>query len=222
MRPHHRPLHAHRGISLAACILLCGACVLLLLVGLSLPIIQSIVLLRVFSTATNGPPTTGATQLSFGVWGVCASSPVANAPPPECFGPTLGYDVPPEIYSLIGLSSSLVNGIETTILVFLVIHLIAAGISLPAMIASLFLALHSMAILALVLSIISALLATVVFALDLALVIGARRAIPSLTGFQFGVDFGNGIWIVLIGTICTWVAVVLLSARVCHCCGVRR
>ncbi|KAJ7593748.1 hypothetical protein C8J56DRAFT_1160531 [Mycena floridula] len=225
MKPHHYPLVAHRKLSTATFILLLTAFALQLLVGLSLTIIKAIYLLRVYSTTTDQPKTSIATELRFGVWGVCASS--ALDPPGffsnngDCIGPMLGYPVPDTIPSLIGLSTSVVSVILSGVLVFLVLHLVAAGFSFVSFMTSLFLASHGLAILCLVLSIISALLTTVMFALDMALVITAKDQIPPLTD-GFGVGFGNGVWMILVAMICTWTAVVLLSARLCYCCGVRR
>lgn len=119
------------------------------------------------------------------------------------------------------MPTSIVSAILTGLLVFLVLHLVAAGFAFVAFFSSLFLASHGLSILSLVLSIISALLTTAMFALDLALVIGAKDNVPAYTSNGFAVDFGNGVWMVLGAMICTWGAVILLSARLCHCCGVR-
>jgi hypothetical protein len=67
-----KPLQAYRIISIIAFTLLLTTCILLLLVGLSLTIIKPIYLINVKSTSNVSPPTTIATQLRFGVWGVCA------------------------------------------------------------------------------------------------------------------------------------------------------
>jgi len=73
LKPHHRPLVQYRNLSLASVALLFTAFLLLLLVGLSLPIIKGIYILGVKGVPQNQPPTSIATLLQFGVWGVCAT-----------------------------------------------------------------------------------------------------------------------------------------------------
>jgi hypothetical protein len=75
---------------------------------------------------------------------------------------------------------------------------------------------------ALVLSIISALLTTIMFAVDVALVKTTMSRLPDYTNGGFAVAYGNAVWMALVAMVCTWVAVVLLSARACYCCGVHR
>jgi hypothetical protein len=221
VKPHHKPLHAHRFISLASCVFLFVAFLLMLLVGLSLPIIKSIYILQIFSTNASQPATTIATKLNFGVWGVCAVSEISTEPA-QCFGPMLGYTIPPEIASLVGLSTSIINTLETSILVFLIIHIVSACFTLLAVVTSLFLASHAISIFSLVLTILSLILGVIVFALDVVLVVAARSEVPNLSSFNFGVGFGNGIWLVLVSLCCTFIGMIFLSARVCYCCGVRR
>lgn len=225
-QPLHLPLQAYRPISLACVLLLTAAFILQLLVGISLPIIKPIYLLRVYSIKNTQPASTIATELRFGVFGVCASNAL-NPPtlldnPGDCFGPQLGYEIPESITSLIGIPDSIVQVIMTGVLVYLVLHLIAAGFAFVALFSSMFLASHGLSILSLILSIISALLGTVVFALDIALAETAKSTLPQFIPNGFAAQEGNGVWMVLVAMICTWAAVVLLSARLCHCCGVRR
>lgn len=73
VKPQHKPLAAYRKISLAACILLLGAALMLLLIGLSMPITKAVYIIRVYATTTDHLPETSlATELRFGVWGFCA------------------------------------------------------------------------------------------------------------------------------------------------------
>ncbi|KAK0226348.1 actin cortical patch SUR7/pH-response regulator pali [Armillaria fumosa] len=228
MKPHHRPFALYREISIVSLVLLFIAFLLLLLVGISLTIIKAVYLIRVYSTATSDEPVTSiATELRFGVWGVCATS--ALNPPSwwtndgECFGPKLGYDIPSSITSLVNVDASVVKVALKGLLVVLILHLVAAGLSLAALIPAMCLGSHALAIVALVISIITALLGTIVFGVDLALVLTLKNQLPSLSSqIDLGVDFGNGIWMVLVAVVLTWVAVIMLSARACYCCGVRR
>jgi len=69
--------------------------------------------------------------------------------------------------------------------------------------------------------VVAGLLGTVVFGIDLAIVIIAKNEIKNTGFLEFDVQFGNGVWMMLVSVISIWVAVVLLSARACYCCGVR-
>lgn len=112
---------------------------------------------------------------------------------------------------------------ETGLLLLLSLHLVAAGLSTTVFVLSLFLHSHVVAIIALIIAIVAAIVGSVVFAADLALVIVVKDNIDSLvSGVDFGVQFGNAVWMILTAMVMTWVAVVVLSARACYCCGVRR
>ncbi|KAJ7645403.1 hypothetical protein DFH06DRAFT_1279368 [Mycena polygramma] len=225
VKPQHRPLVAYRLLSYICIGLLFTAFLLSLLVGLSLPIIKPIYLLRFYSTRTGQPSTSIATELRFGVWGVCANSvldqPTFFSNNGDCYGPQLGYAVPDSIIALTGISPGLVDDVLQGLLVILVLHPIAAGLSLATLTCSLFLASHKLSILALVLSIITALVSTIVFAIDLALVIVAKSQVTQLAELQFAIQWGNAPWMGLAAVVLTWLAVIALSARACYCFGVR-
>ncbi|KAF7365258.1 hypothetical protein MVEN_00397600 [Mycena venus] len=226
VKPHHKPLAAYRLLSYICIGLLATAFLLSLLVGLSLPIIKQIYLLKFYSVRQGQPETSVATELRFGVWGVCANS-VLNEPTffsdnSQCFGPQLGYTVPEELISLSGVSSSLVAAVLQGLLVVLVLHPIAAGLSLATLASSLFLASHKLSILSLVLAIVTALVSSVVFAIDIALVVVAKQQVAQLEELQFAIQWGNAPWMGLVAVILTWLAVIALSARACYCFGVRR
>ncbi|KIJ96696.1 hypothetical protein K443DRAFT_682101 [Laccaria amethystina LaAM-08-1] len=222
----HKPLVKYRAISAASCGLLFVACLLFLLVGLSLPIIKTIFILELKSTSKPQPVTSVATELRFGVWGVCATGAL-NPPTPlenkgECIGPHLGYEVPASFAADVGVSQSVVTIVQKALLVILVLHPIASGLSLVALISSLYLESHAFSIFTLFLTIVLALLATVVLMIDIAIVVIAKNAMASLSQFHFNVKFGNAVWMALVAVIFIWTAVILLSARACYCCGVRR
>ncbi|KAG6920033.1 hypothetical protein DXG01_010101 [Tephrocybe rancida] len=197
MKAHHRPLARHRFVSSVAFILLFGAFILLLLVAVSLPILKPVYLLSVKSTLTGQVPTNIATELRFGVWGVCASS-VLDQPTwltnnGECFGPMLGYDIPQNLTDLAGVSPTIVQAVEHGLLFVLVLHPIAAGFSFLGFIASCFLASHGLAIFALVVTILAVIVGTVVLAIDLALVIIVRNKVIDEIPYNFEVLFGPGV-----------------------------
>lgn len=225
VKPHHKPLAAYRLLSFICIGLLFTAFLLSLLVGLSLPIIKPIYLLKFYSVRPDQVPSSVATELRFGVWGVCATG--ALNPPTlftndgECFGPRLGYAVPEQIIALTAISPDIVNDVLQGLLVILILHPIAAGLSFITLICSLFLASHKLSIVALVLSIITALVSSVVFAVDLALVIIAKSQVSQIDTLQFAIQWGNAPWMGLVAVILTWLAVIALSARACYCFGVR-
>lgn len=197
---------------------------LFLLVGLSLPIIKSIIIIKVSAVNSDDPVSNAITELQFGVWGVCVLSILNGVEVQEaCYGPQLGYTVPTSILSVVGLSSELANVAETTLLIILVLYLVSAALSTVAFVLSLFLRSHLITIIALLVSIITAVVSTVAFAANVALVVGVRDNIDSLfPGTDFVVSFGNGLCMVLAAVSLAWIAVIMLSAqRYCRC-GVSR
>jgi len=219
-----RPLQEHVRISLVTFSVFFTAFLLYLLVGLSLTITPTIYIIKVSALGSSNPVSSGATALWFGVWGVCATnvfdSGVTDA---VCYGPQLGYTIPTSFLDDVGLSESLADVAQTTLLSLLALHLVAAGLSTIIFILSLFLHSHTVAIIALIIAIVTAIIGSVVFAADVALVVGVKDNINSLfSGASFNVEFGNAVWMILAAVVLTWVAVVVLSARACYCCGVRR
>jgi len=215
-----RPLQKHLVVSLTTFTIFFTAFLLFLLVGLSLTITPSIYILEVYAVDTVNLVSNAATSLYFGVWGVCATSTFGSD---LCYGPQLGYTIPTSLLSAVGLSTDLANVAETGLLLILSLHLVAAALSTIIFVLSLFLHSHAVAIVTLVIAIVAAIIGSVVFAADVALVILVKDNIDSLfSGANFGVQFGNGVWMILTAVVLTWVAVVVLSARACYCCGVRR
>lgn len=118
------------------------------------------------------------------------------------------------------MSPAITTTVLKALLVVLILHPIAAGLSFLTLVASLFLASHSFSILALILSAVTAILNTLVFAIDIAIVILVRDKLPSIDN-GFAVQWGNAPWMTLAAVILTWAAMIALSARACYCCGVR-
>ena len=145
-----RALAHHLGISLLTCAVLFVAFALFFLVGISLPIIKSIYIFHIdFATDASQPVTPVATDLRFGVWGLCAYSDLGQS---ECFGPMLGYTISDEILTLTGYPQ-LVEALEEGLLVILVLHLVAGALAFLGVFTSLFLESHGMAIASLVTSV---------------------------------------------------------------------
>ncbi|KAI0822232.1 hypothetical protein BC628DRAFT_1293096, partial [Trametes gibbosa] len=219
---HPRPLARHLGISLATCAVLLASFVLFLLVGLSLPIIKSIYLFTIkFATNPSQPVTSVATQLRLGVWGICAQSALDPAGGGECFGPMLGYTIPPEILTLTGFPA-LVQDVGKGVTVLLVLHLVAAGLAFVGVFTSLFLESHAMCIVSLITTILNLLVGLVVFGVDLALIIVGKDRIGPLTEFNYVANWGPALWMVLAGVVLSFVGMILMSVVVCECCGVGR
>ncbi|KAI6152488.1 hypothetical protein BKA82DRAFT_4111644 [Pisolithus tinctorius] len=207
-----RPLQRHRYIGLASFSIFLTAFILSLLVGLSLTIIKSIYLIKIAAVNSVDPVSNAATSLVFGVWGVCGLSASGAS---ECYGPQLGYTIPSDILSLVGLSQSVATIAEKSLLVLLVLHLVSAALSTIVFVLSLYLHSHAVAIIALITAIVTALVSSFVFAVDVS-------HIDSLfLDANFSVEFGNGVWMVLVAVVMTWIAIVILSARACYCLGVK-
>ncbi|TFY61721.1 hypothetical protein EVJ58_g4332 [Rhodofomes roseus] len=214
-----RPLKKYIEISLAACFLFFSAFFLYLLVALGTPIIKEIFIFRIKFTQEDGTvPSTTATDLRFGVWGVCAYSELPGFV--ECYGPTLGYTIPDSILNITGYPA-LVEDVDKVLTGILVLHPITAGLAFAVMFTSLFLESHAMCIISLVLSIITILAGSLVFAIDLALGIIGRIKISALSNYAYAVSWGPGVWMILAAVICLFAGMILFSVTVCECCGVR-
>jgi hypothetical protein len=198
---------------------------LFLLVALSSPIIKSIYVLQLKAdTSSTQPETSLGTQLRFGVWGFCATSALSSSAG-ECIGPQLGYTIDPRIIAVVTNEPDLANLILKGLTILLVLHPVAAGLAFLTLVpvtASCFVYHQLPWIISLILSVPTAIVSSVVFAADLAIVIVARNKIKDVSAIHVSIDFGNAVWMVLVSTLFTWIAMVLLSARVCRCCGFGR
>lgn len=137
-----------------------------------------------------------------------------------CYGPTVGYKIPDSILQITGypdLAKAVLEGLT----VLFILHPIVAALSFVGAATSLFLGTHAMLIISLVFTIVNTFLSSIVLAADLAINIIARDRVPGLTGGSFDVEWGNGMWLVLVGVVLSWLGVILLSIPVCGCCGVR-
>jgi hypothetical protein len=142
-----------------------------------------------------------------------------------CIGPQLGYTIDPIFIKTVTNEPDLANLVLKGITVLLVLHPIAAGLAfltLLPVIASCCVYHAAPWIISLVLSVATAIVSTVVFAADVALVIVARHKLKQDSTLNVTLSFGNGVWLVLVGMIFTWIAMILLSARICGCCGLGR
>lgn len=137
-----------------------------------------------------------------------------------CYGPSVGYKIPDSVLQVTGyeqLAQIVLKGVT----VLLILHPIVAGLSLIGAATSLYLESHAMHIISLIVTIINTFLSSIVFAADLAVNIVARNKVPALAGANLQVEWGNGVWLVLVGVALSWLGVILLSIPVCGCCGVK-
>ncbi|KAH9177549.1 hypothetical protein EDB89DRAFT_2112071 [Lactarius sanguifluus] len=179
-----------------------AAFLLFLFVALSLPIIKSIYLLQLNGiTPSTEPKTSVATRLRFGVWGFCATRS--------------GYTINPQTIAVVtdeeGLADLILKGLTAS----------RCSRSSPVT-ASCCMYRKLPWIISLVLSVPTAITSTIVCAADLALIITARQRVKDHPTLNVSIDFGNGVWMVLVSALFTWIAMVLLAARVCRCCGFGR
>ncbi|TFY81717.1 hypothetical protein EWM64_g2292 [Hericium alpestre] len=137
----------------------------------------------------------------------------------------LGYTIDPTLIASLTDQQQLVTIVERGVTTLLVLHLVAAGLSLVTLL-PVFLTcciFHNAAwIISLIGAITTGIVSAVVFAADIALVLVARDEIQNAGFNGIAVDFGNGVWMVLAGLVVTWLAVVALSIKVCRCCGYGR
>jgi lysylphosphatidylglycerol synthetase-like protein (DUF2156 family) len=134
----------------------------------------------------------------------------------------LGYDVPEYFSAALKVSQSLVQAVEKGLLAILILHPIAAGLATASFLTSLFLASHAFSIFSLILTIITAVLSSVLFVIDLVLVLVANANVKNLRDLKVSVSFGNAVWLILVAVVFCWAAVITLSARACFCMGVRK
>jgi hypothetical protein len=131
----------------------------------------------------------------------------------------VGYKIPQSVLQVTGypdLAKAVLQGLTA----LLVLHAVVAGLSFAGAVTSLFLESHAMHIISLIFTIVNTFLSSIVFAADLARNIIARDRVPKLTGTNLDVQWGNGVWLVLVGVVLSWLGVILLSIPVCGCCGV--
>ena len=140
-------------------------------------------------------------------------------PAGTCYGPSAGYKIPDSVLQVTGypaLAKIVLEGLT----VLLVLHPVVAALSFVGAATSLFLDSRPMHIISLIITIINTILSSVVLAADLAIVIIAKDRVPGLTGGNFSIEWGNAVWLVLVGVVLSWLGMILLSIPVCGCCGV--
>jgi len=223
-------LRGRHPIQLVTPVVLFSAFLLLLLVSLSLPLIKPIYLLQISAKTNDDEPITSiATEIRFGLWGYCASGYSFSRAKPVfdqnyyCSKAKVGYDIDPVILQLIQD-----NRIETILVgsltYALIIHPIACGLTLLLIIPPTVRLFRDtmpgfVAICTLLLSILPAIITTVIFVIDIVLVIIAQSRIDAATGGTLVVSWGPAVWMTCAAMICLWLGIIGLSAYACGCCG---
>lgn len=136
-----------------------------------------------------------------------------------CFGPSVGYKIPDTIVQVSGypqLAKAVLEGLT----VLLILHPFVAALSFIGAATSLFLDSRTMHIVSLIFTIVNTFLASIVVSADLAIIIVAQNRVPGLTGGNFDIEWGSGVWMALVGVLLSWLGIILLSIPVCGCCGV--
>ena len=97
----------------------------------------------------------------------------------------------------------------------------SAGLTLIALIPSIFVRVKWARILSLVITMIGAILSSVVFGIDVAIVNVARAGVTQYLGpsAEIAIFYGPEIWMSLAAVILLWIAVVSDSVVSCYCCG---
>ncbi len=106
----------------------------------------------------------------------------------------------------------------------LIIHPIACALTFLISLPAIFRLFHPtipgfVTICSLLLCILPTLVTTVIFVVDIVLVLVARSRINALTGGTLTVSWGPAVWMTCGATICLWVGMIGLSAFACGCCG---
>jgi len=198
------------------------AFVLHLLVSLSLPIIKSLYIVQFTATPTvSQPPTNIATTLRFGVWGLCGTS-VLDQPTSSgvCSPPHLGYNFDPAFLADTGYAV-VAQAVEEVLTVVLVMHPIAAGLTLLALVCAIpGIQLHAFEILTLVITVVAAIATTVAMAVDFALIAEMQTRVGAFVALQVGI--GNCPWMMVATVILLWLSVIGESIVSCNCFGMGR
>ncbi|KAJ8078663.1 hypothetical protein PM082_012946 [Marasmius tenuissimus] len=196
------------------------AFLLLLLVSLSLPIIKTIYLFSLSTSATSSVFRSGASAaVRFGVWGYCTSSVSVSVlgfdhnTAAKCSDRQLGY----------AFDSTVADVLQTTTAA-LVLHPIACGLTFLSLLVSLFMLRRGSngtsrlpSLLTLGIGILTALLTTVVFLIDVIFVAVVRGRINDRTDGAISLDYGNAVWMVLGAAIALWIAMFGACGGVCGC-----
>jgi len=209
------------------------AFLLLLLVSLSLPIITPIYLFQISAILPPDTPKTDiATVVRFGLWGYCGGGYEFGVKglhfvyDSYCSKAKVGYDMNPILLQL--LNGNIVANILLKSLPYvLIMHPVACFLTLLTVIPSVLRFFIPqlppfVRVATLLIALMQALVTTVVFAIDIVLVVVARQKVDSVIHGTLGVFWGDAVWMTGLAMACLWMGVLGLSAFTCGCCGLER
>ncbi|KAG7092349.1 hypothetical protein E1B28_008709 [Marasmius oreades] len=210
------------------------AFLLLLLISLSVPIIKTIYLFRLATSATSDLLRSGASgAVDFGVWGYCADAIAVSVfgfdrdASAQCSDRHLGYGFDSTVARILRVEDF--NDIITkTTTAALVLHPIACGLTFLTLLVSLFMLRRGSngtsrfpSLLTLGIGILTALLTTIVFLIDVIFVAVIRGRVNDRTDGEVTLGYGNAVWMALGAALAIWLAMVGACGGVCAC-GSRR
>jgi len=196
------------------------AFLLLFLVSLSLPIINSIYLFRLRAYETSLFSSSASGTVTFGLWGYCLSpiqlsvAGIQHSSASYCTKPRLGFRFDSRVADALRVSRS-ENLINRSLTAVLVLHPIACIFTFATLSISLFLLYHrrtdrsvrAHTSLSLGILIFTAFLTTLVFFIDIVLVAVVRNKINNASDGVLTLTWGNAVWMSLAATIALWSAI---------------
>ncbi|KAF9264791.1 hypothetical protein L218DRAFT_979476 [Marasmius fiardii PR-910] len=208
------------------------AFLLLLLISLSVPIIKTIYLFRLATSATSDLLRSSAFgAINFGVWGYCTStlsvSVLGFNASAQCSDRHLGYAFDATVARVLQNFTDIITKATTAALV---LHPIACGLTFLTLFVSLFMLRRGSngtsrfpSLLTLGIGILTALLTTIVFLIDVIFVAVVRGRVNDRTDGEVTLGYGNAVWMALGAALATWLAIMGACGGICVCaCGGRR
>ncbi|EPQ58223.1 hypothetical protein GLOTRDRAFT_56964 [Gloeophyllum trabeum ATCC 11539] len=206
--------------------LIFAAFLLLLLVSLSVPIIKTIYIFKLYANVAVSALTADAhSNARFGVWGYCVDAVtvsvlgVSETTPGSCSPRHLGYDLNGIIGSVLESRGYNPHVISKAVTAVLVLHPIACGLAFLALLTSLAMlrpgTARGASILTLIFGLLATLVTTAVFLIDVIAVAVVRTKVHNETDGDLWFAFGNAIWMTLGATIALWLSLLGACAGIC-------
>ncbi|TDL18064.1 hypothetical protein BD410DRAFT_690383, partial [Rickenella mellea] len=209
-------LKRHRKISAVISFSLFVSFLLLFFVSLSSSIIKSIYFLSIHGASDdykNGPLTSVAIKVTFGMWGYCTLSELGQT---KCSSPHLGYDISDAFIREIG-SPGVLHAALKALSAVIILHVICCALTFFAFLSSIFVHIHALAVCACIISIVDAIFTTVICAIDIAIAAVVKSKGPSLSKNLFVGGFGPAVEMTIVATVLQWSSVILLCMVICSC-----
>jgi len=204
---------------------------LLLLVTLSVPIINSIYLMDVFGQISLSSFAKADDDVKFGVFGWCTSGAsgtvfgITDSESGSCSSPHLGYSMTTELTLVVG-NSKTANIIDHGITVALVLHPLACGLVFLTLLISIFMILkpnHRLSSLfTFGVGCVASLITTIIFIIDVAFVAIAKSRVHKDTDGIVTLTWGNAVWMILGAMLAVWIGTAGACFGVCSCSPGRR